>query len=390
MRIGIIGAGFAGLAAARETAKAGCETVLFSNESVPPYFRPRLPAMAFGGIEPDSISMHPFDWYGGNGIDLRLDAGIARVSVDGGVELGDGRTEEFDYLILTTGAGPILPPFARAALSDAVLPLWNYNDALAIRNRLRTGMSLVVIGGGIIGIETALRATAAGCAVTIVEKAPMLMARNFGGKASRIIAAELKGKGIAIMTGEMVKSLDCAASGAVRVGLADSVIESDMAVLSLGAAIDAGLAAEAGLEAGRGILVDDNLRCSSPAVFAAGDVAQFPTPTVCSAKEALAQGKMAGINAAAAARGGELSTYRPKPATMRFKDGGFEIYSVGAPPSGDDREEDILQFGDGVYRALVYDNSNRLVGVQMVGSDEDFGVYERELIERADETGDEK
>ena len=71
MKVGIIGAGFAGVAAAQVIAQKGLEVTLFSAENVLPYYRTRLPEFAFGRKPPDNIFMNKLEWYAENGIDLR-------------------------------------------------------------------------------------------------------------------------------------------------------------------------------------------------------------------------------------------------------------------------------------------------------------------------------
>jgi NADPH-dependent 2,4-dienoyl-CoA reductase/sulfur reductase-like enzyme len=112
MRIAVVGAGHAGVEAARVAAEAGAEVHLFSAESGLPYFRPRLPAVAFGLEEPQAIQMRPAEWYAKKGICLHLHTAVE--AFDGqALELTTGgQTSRFDGIVLATGALPIVPPFA--------------------------------------------------------------------------------------------------------------------------------------------------------------------------------------------------------------------------------------------------------------------------------------
>jgi NADPH-dependent 2,4-dienoyl-CoA reductase/sulfur reductase-like enzyme len=79
MRIGIIGAGHASVEAARQLSDSDAETVLYSDESILPYFRPRVVLLAFDRVSLDEIQMRPERWYDDRGIDLRLKCPVTRI-----------------------------------------------------------------------------------------------------------------------------------------------------------------------------------------------------------------------------------------------------------------------------------------------------------------------
>jgi len=106
MRIGVVGVGHAGVEAAWRASQHGAQVVLFSGESVLPYFRPRVVALAFGQVELDGIYLRPEAWYREQGIDLRLDSGAIDLDAREKVVAAGGREELFDVLVLATGASP--------------------------------------------------------------------------------------------------------------------------------------------------------------------------------------------------------------------------------------------------------------------------------------------
>lgn len=379
MRVGIIGAGFAGVAAAQSVARDGIEVVVFSAEDVLPYFRPRLPGLAFGQIKEDDISMHPAGWYQDKGITLRLACKVKAFTSDFNVILEDGTVENFDSLVISIGAGPVIPPFARDMISDTIVPLWSHSDAVAINRHLQPGSRMVIIGGGVIGIETALRAEDAGLKVTVIEKMRHLMSRNFGEKASEVIEGNMRSHGVEILLDKSVSALAKTADGRIKVEIENSgSISCDFVILAIGAGFNPRIAADAGLKTDRRIVVDDFLHTSVPGIFAAGDIAQLEAPTPCSAKEALAQGRAAGENAVAYVRGVELKKYDMNLISVQLKYKDFELYSIGDVPMPGSQEK-ILDFEAlKVYRGCVYENG-LLSGVQMAGSGEDFRKYEKIL-----------
>jgi nitrite reductase (NADH) large subunit len=201
MKIGIVGAGHAGVSAAQEAIKYGAEITLFSEENFLPYYRPRITSVAFLQTEEMDIFMHPEGWYSDNKIKLVLATKIVQINTNE-ISLTSeyGKSHSFDKIIITTGAKPIVPSFAEPLiLQGKVSPLWTIQDALTIRKKISSIKNIAVVGGGVIGIESALRALDAGLNVSIIEKAPRLMIRNLSPKASYTLSNILKEKGIRVI-----------------------------------------------------------------------------------------------------------------------------------------------------------------------------------------------
>jgi NADH oxidase (H2O-forming) len=381
MKVGIIGAGFAGVAAAQVAAKEGAEVTLFSAENVLPYFKPRLIELAFGHAHPDKIFMNPENWYGENGIDLRLNSKVTGFNRDFEVFLEGGLVERFNSLILAIGAGPMVPQFARDSFSKNTFSLWNYAESLNIKSRVKSGEHIAIIGGGIIGLEVALRAEDNGLDVTIIEKMPHLLSRNFGEKASRVIEAQLRKRNINLLLDNSVSAIEETDCGMTKIDFQNGEsLLADFAILSIGTSYNISMAVEAGIKTDRRMLVNKHLQTSTKGIFAAGDIAQFSLPTPCSAKEALMQGRVAGYNAIANLSGKELKQYNLEQIPLRMKYEDFEIYSIGDLPETDNKLN-ILEFEAlKVYRGCVYEHES-LAGVQMVGSGKDFMKYQKELLD---------
>jgi NAD(P)H-nitrite reductase large subunit len=386
MKVGIIGAGPAGVAAAQVIAGEGVEVTLFSAEKVLPYYRPRLPELAFGHEQLDNIFMNKLEWYADNGIDIRLDSKVKAFNRDFEITLEDGNKEKFDALVVATGGGPVIPLFCKESKLKDIFPLWNYSDALNIRERIKSSKKIAIIGGGVIGIEAALRAEDNGLRITIIEKMKHLMSRNFGKKASEVIEAQLRDRNIDLFLDDSVTGIDETHDHKILVGMEEeNGLVCDFVVLSIGANFDISMAVDTGLKTDRQILVDKHLQTSLPGIFAAGDIAQFHRLTPCSAKEALQQGKAAGRNVLAYLGGRKLETYEVKPVPIRLKYKNFEIYSIGETLDDEDEDEDerkekILDFEDmKVYRGCIYEDS-ALAGVQMVGSNKDIRKYQEQFL----------
>ncbi len=371
MRIGIIGAGHAGVEAARHANSREAEVVLFSQESVYPYFRPRVVALAFGRTKLEAMELRPQKWYHDNGVDLRLNAPVVNLDIHAkAVAAADGREELFDALIIAAGASPVLLAFIQEFPND-VIPLWSAGASLAIRERLGATRDLVILGGGISGIESALYAREAGVEVTVVEKMDRPMALQFGPRAVAVLGRWLQEKGVHLVTGRYAVAMSRKA-GRLNVMLDDvSELPCDLVLTTVGATRKLDLFQKAGIKTDRGILVDEYLQTSVPGIFACGDIAQrnhLRTATVLRAHQ---HGRSASDSAIAFLQGQPLN-YVPEPVSpLSFKHSDIEFHSVGRPV-GDGLEEKVLSDdGKCVYRSVLLEDGV-LRGVQMIGSHEGF------------------
>jgi len=377
MKIGIIGAGHAGVEAAKAARENGAEVTLFSNEEVVPYYRPKLVALAFGQAEFSAIQIKPPDWYVQQHIELRcateitgLDPALHRVSMAQG-------TETFEGLVLASGSVPVLPPFVKDG-GAFIWPLWNVKQAEAIRRHVVKGNRLVIVGGGILGIEAALHGIESGMSVTIVELMNRLMPAQFGARASSALLRGLEERGIRVLLGHGIASAR-AHSSSVTLGLdkGDS-LEAELCLVSIGARPDKTLATAAGIFCERGVLVDGFLQTRFPRCYAAGDMIQFEGVTRCSMKEASAQGKLAAINLSAAIQGRAGQPYKPETNPLTFRSKNFEIYAIGEVSCAGADEQVLDGSTETLVRALVLKDGVP-VGVQMIGTREGFDSYAAEV-----------
>jgi len=379
MRIGIVGAGHAGVAAAQAAAKMGNEVTLFSNENSLPYFRPRMPAVAFGQADVEAAIMHPLDWYKKQSIDLKLNEPVKKLTVDKKIINDSDKEYSFDKVIITAGAVPIIPPFAKVCKTGSVIPLWNIEHAQAIRKKIDKIKKLAIIGGGVIGIEAALRAADVGLDVTIIERLDNLMERNLSNKASELLAYGIKDKGIKIFTGHTVESIDDSSSSINIVTDKKNDIKADLVILSIGNTFNMRFTEPAGLQKDKAIIVDSHMQSSNENFFAAGDMAQLPDIiNICSAIKAVKQGKVVGINSSVVSDK-EMSVFEPEPISVMLKYGGFQLYTIGKTPNNGLQEEILEDKANEIYRAIIKEDG-KIVGIQMIGSLTDYKKFEKELL----------
>lgn len=267
----IVGAGLAGGKAAQTLRDEGFDgdIVLIGAERERPYERPPLSkGYLQGKSEREKIFVHEPGWYGEHRVLLRTGVTATRLDLDAHhVELSDGARQPYDKLLIATGARPrTLPGPARY--------LRTVGDSEALKAAFAGGGSVLVVGAGWIGLETAAAARAAGCRVTVIEPAPTPLHRPLGPELGEVFARVHRRNGVDLRLG--TGAAEVTAEG-VRLSTGER-LAADLVVAGVGAAPNIELGREAGLEVADGILTDASLRTSHPDVYAAGDVAESHHP----------------------------------------------------------------------------------------------------------------
>ncbi len=355
----IIGGGLAGLAAAkaiRQRNKTAGITIV-GGESHLPYNRPALCDVVADGLSLENLFLEDACYYAENDITLRLGAQAAAVDAAAKtVALAGGESLPYTKLLLATGALPFNPVRSEEG-AVPVLSLRYYEDAEKLA-RTKPGSRVVLVGGGILGLEAAEALRQRNCHVTVVELAERILPLQTDETVSLMLREKLEKLGITLITGASVVSAE-----AGGVTLADgSTLPADLVLASLGVRSETTLAGQLGLELGRGIVVDEFMRTSVPDIFAAGDCAEFGGKVQAMAGAASGMGATAG----AAMAGDTSAPYKPfVPATF-FEVPGFSLFSVGAVTG--DAPESILYQNEqtGAYRKLLF-KGGALSGALYVG-----------------------
>jgi 3-phenylpropionate/trans-cinnamate dioxygenase ferredoxin reductase subunit len=273
----IVGASLAGAKAAEALRGEGFDgpLIMIGEENERPYERPPLSKdYLLGKAERETVYVHPQQWYTEHDVDLRLGVAVTAVHPSAHeVSLADGSRIGYAKLLLTTGSAPRRLSVPGAGL-DGVLYLRNLGDSDRIRAAFQSSSKVAVIGAGWIGLETAAAARAAGVAVTVLEMAELPLLRVLGRQVAQVFATLHRDHGVDLRCGVQVAEITGSNGRASGVLLADgSRIEADVVIAGVGITPNSQLASTAGLETSNGILVDAQLRSSSPDIYAAGDVA---------------------------------------------------------------------------------------------------------------------
>ncbi|VIO77632.1 NAD(P)/FAD-dependent oxidoreductase [Bradyrhizobium ivorense] len=268
----IAGAGQAGARAAEALRARGFKgsITMIGDEPHPPYERPQLSkAMLESADVPVAYIKQTRDW--NEGLDIRIQTGSAAIDGDAGrriVSTADGRRFPFDALLLATGTRPRRLP----ALDDAQLEvqyLRNVEDALRFRRHIRARSRIVIVGGGVIGLEAACAAAKGGCHVTVIENEARLLSRAFPIAISDLVADRHHNHGVTFVFGATVTG-----SSSHSVTLSNGAeIAADLVLVGIGVCPSSDLATRLGLPVADGIAVDACGRTAAPGIFCAGDAA---------------------------------------------------------------------------------------------------------------------
>lgn len=279
-KIVIVGAGHcAGQLAARLRAE-GFEggVVVIGDEPHVPYQRPPLSKQFIAGeVELDRVYLRPADFYESADVELRLGTRVTAIDrAKRTLSLDDGENVGYDKLVLATGARARELPVPGAHL-EGITYLRDLGHAHGIRERIRSGARLAVVGGGYIGLELAAVAAKAGVSVTVLEMEPRLLSRVVAEPVSEYYLALHEAAGVDVRTGLRVLGFE-GGDRVERVMLeGGEALEVDFVVIGVGVVPNDELAAEAGLATDNGIVVDEYGRTKDPSIFAAGDCTSHPS-----------------------------------------------------------------------------------------------------------------
>ncbi len=191
------------------------------------------------------------------------------------LESGEESWLPYDKLMLATGAGPVVPPIPGVE-RKGVYTLHSIEDAERVKASLAEGRvrNAVIIGGGLIGIETAEALAAKGCQVTLVEMLPHILAMMLDFEMARLVELHMQSKGVRIMADTKALAIVGEGDAVSSVQTDKGQLPAEAVILAVGVRPRTELAMKAGLAIGEkthAIVVDECMRTSDPDIYAAGD-----------------------------------------------------------------------------------------------------------------------
>jgi len=277
MRVVILGNGLSGTICGKTIREldSTAEIIIVGEEKHPYYPRPNLIDFLAGLIPLEKVFAFTEGWAERQKLQVRL--GVKAVSLDPekpAVKFEDGSSLEADRLVLATGACPFVPPLPGSD-REGVFTIRTLDDVLELLDFIRSGPEIVILGGGLLGLEIARALNLRGLKqITVVEVFSRLLPRQLDETGAGLLRLHLAGLGINLITGrEAVEILGDGRVSGIRFKDGE-VISAGAVIIASGVKPRLDLAREAGLDCGRGLLVDDYLRTSCDRVYAAGDVTE--------------------------------------------------------------------------------------------------------------------
>ncbi|WP_179407452.1 nitrite reductase large subunit NirB [Novosphingobium marinum] len=385
-RLVVIGNGMAGCRAVEEIlarAPDRYDITIFGAEPRVNYNRIMLSPVLAGEKRFEEIVINPQEWYDDNAITLVWGDRVDYIDREHkSVVARSGRVEPYDRLLIATGSDPFIIPVPGHDL-DGVVTFRDLDDVDRMLAAAETGGDAVVIGGGLLGLEAAHGLSLRGMKVTVVHLMPTLMERQLDEAAGWLLRKELEGRGQTILTGANTKHIHGVDGRVVGIELEDGTrVKADIVVMAAGIRPATGLAKAAGLDVERGILVDDHMVTSDPAILAVGECVQHrglcyglvaPLWDMCRSLADFATDAPTGYS------GSVTST--------KLKVSGIDLFSAGDFSGGEGCEDIVLRDASrGIYKRIVL-KDDRIVGTVLYGDTADGNWY-FDLMRRQEDLSD--
>lgn len=298
-RFVVLGNGIAGFSAAEAIRRnqADAEITMISEEKISTYLRPLLSKTYFKTFQKERIYVADNTWYEENHINQILGRPIEKiVPKDKSVYLSNGQLVSYDTCIYALGSRGFIPSF-KGGDKKGVKTVRNVEDFDIIRKGLAVASNVVIIGGGVIGLEMAWEISQMACKLAILEAAPRLMGRLLDEESANILTDIIRDRGIQVFSGVQIEEIT-GESEATGVKLKDgTVYPADLVILSCGVRANVELAREAGIACDKGVLVNDYLQTSEADIYAAGDCIQLEKSNPSLWGYSKTSGETAGFNA---------------------------------------------------------------------------------------------
>jgi nitrite reductase (NADH) large subunit len=360
----IIGNGVAGNAAAESirTYDQDGNIHIFTRGKAPFYYVPALPDYVAGEKQANNIIIHDASWYDKQKIALHLATEVTSIDPEQKLALTDqGAQFKYDKLLLATGGYSFVPPIKGADL-PGVMTLRTVEDAENIKRRAQQAKRVVLIGGGLLGLEAGNGLRKLGLDVVVVEFFPRLLPRQMDVPGAAMLQRQMEDMGFTFYLG--AKTQEIARQGdQLQVVLASGEnIPADMVLISAGVRPELTLAQALGLEIDKGVKVDDHMQTSLKDIYAAGDLIEHRSRFYGIWPAAMEQGRVAGANMA-----GQAVTYEGTVPSNVLKVVGIDLMAAGDIDAEGQMEARVFKDeAKGVYRKVVIQD-NVIIGTILFG-----------------------
>jgi nitrite reductase (NADH) large subunit len=371
-----------GMAAARlvdelaKTALGRYAVAVIGEEPRLAYNRVLLSSVLAGETASHDIELRPASWWRDRGVTLKY--GCAATEIDVGrreLKIANEESITFSKLVLATGSTPLRLNVPGADLAG-VHTFRDSRDVDLLLTLAAQKKRVVVVGGGLLGLEAAYGLAKASAAVTLIHLMDRLMERQLDAPAAELLKSLVERKGIEILLNANTARIH----GETRVEgveLADGRrIDAEAVIFAAGIRPNMALAKDAGISVNRGIVVDDHLQTGAPDIFALGECAEHRGICYGLVEPAYEQARVLARHLA-----GASVAYQGSVVATNLKVSGVSVFSAGDFMGSQDSEAIVLSdLRGGSYKKLVI-SDGRLAGAVLVGDATD-ALWYLELIRR--------
>lgn len=326
MKIIIIGAGIAAVSAVKAIRQQNqdIDITVYGEEQHYPYKRIRLTKDLANGIDENKLLIEKETWYEANRVKLETGKKVTKINPEQHeIILSDGNTDKYSSLLLATGASNRVLPI-KGIDKEGIYTLRSLEDGQDILMQAEKSKRVLIIGGGILGIEIAWSLIKLKKEVVIVETMPRLIPRQLDGDSSQLLQKVVESHGVTVYTGTCVNEI--LGGEEVNGFITDNNVElpCDMVIHSTGICPNIELIKGTGIETNQGIIVNEKMQTSVPDVYAAGDVAEYEGEVLGLWNIASVQGEVAGRNMV-----GFTEAYEAPATPMVMNAFHYSLFSIG-------------------------------------------------------------
>ncbi len=329
---------------------------------MPFYSRPQLIEYISGKVSLEEIIIHDESWFKEEEIGLKLDEPAMGINPGKKMVFTSERRYYYDRLLITTGAQPFLPPVMDNEEKN-IFTLRDIEDVESIRQKAENSNKAVVIGGGVLGVESAFSLRKLGLDVVVIAISDHLMPKQLDERGSAILQNYLEEEGLEFFLNSRVSEFS-GNQELESVRFDDgSDLPADMALLCAGVRPNTELVENLGLLVDNGIVVDEYMRTSFEGVYAAGDVAEYNGRIYGLWEEARVQGETAGANMS-----GQVKKFSDFIPICRLKIPGIKVIS-GGEVRGHDKQDSEVEERANSYKKIIRNAEDKISGFIIIGEE---------------------